>query len=445
MAVPAMLVHAPLARLHRVPALKLPASKGPRDGARRGALRPPRMQLNSPKNNRNSPSRGYSAVPRAVTSEVSKGLTAQPEQPAAAQSMPKVQGGVRKKSAQQRSSSPARPSAADNGGNHGFSFETMPGGTVDEMAILMNKFREVDEDDDGKIATKELREIFAGAGTYLTDEDVQRVVEKFDIFHTGFLCQQDFRKLAKDLLLVNGMRWHFEHAFKLADKYSTGSIAPEDLREFLQQVDNRVVSDDELAELMAKYDIDQSGSIEKSEFLHMVRTAFVDIHAVMDYIKLKPLQRDADELEAARGVGEREGEGPSVAVTPGEVLNIGSTQQADSILMHHEETLVVLQCTFTWCRPCIGFKPKYKKLAALYQKVIFLQVTANEDEFTKELYERLETFTDGRISGTPAHILIKNRKLLGVVCGSNVQKLKGCMEKHMAPEDIPAAFVTNSL
>ena len=76
------------------------------------------------------------------------------------------------------------------------------------------------------------------------------------------------------------------------------------------------------------------------------------------------------------------------------------------------QRLVVIQCTNSWCRPCKGFNPKYKRVAAEYPQVAFLQLEGNENKLTKEVYERLETFTRGSMYGTPAHVFIRDAQLV---------------------------------
>jgi len=121
---------------------------------------------------------------------------------------------------------------------------------------------------------------------------------------------------------------------------------------------------------------------------------------------------------------------------PGEVLQVTCTEHVDSILQKEKERLVVIQCTYTWCRPCKGFKPKYTRVAAEYPQVTFLSLMANEDEETKEVYERLETFTSGGMFGTPAHVLIRHGKLVAVCCTTNESKLKHTLDEHLKPPAI---------
>jgi len=92
----------------------------------------------------------------------------------------------------------------------------------------------------------------------------------------------------------------------------------------------------------------------------------------------------------------------------------------------------VIQCTYTWCRPCKGFKPKYTRVAAEYPQVTFLSLMANEDEETKEVYERLETFTSGGMFGTPAHVLIRHGKLVRIPR----QQHESCTKEAPVPDHV---------
>jgi thiol-disulfide isomerase/thioredoxin len=119
--------------------------------------------------------------------------------------------------------------------------------------------------------------------------------------------------------------------------------------------------------------------------------------------------------------------------TRGEVLQVTCTEHVDSVLQKEKERLVVIQCTFSWCRPCKGFKPKYVRLAVEYPQVAFLSLVANENEETKEVYERLQTFTSGAMFGTPAHVLIRHGKLVAVCCTTTESKLKQILDEHLEP------------
>jgi thiol-disulfide isomerase/thioredoxin len=111
------------------------------------------------------------------------------------------------------------------------------------------------------------------------------------------------------------------------------------------------------------------------------------------------------------------------------------------------ERLVVIQCTFSWCRPCKGFKPKYVRLAVEYPQVAFLSLVANENEETKEVYERLQTFTSGAMFGTPAHVLIRHGKLVrntGVVARQKVAKEAPCVPRPYNNTDFLSGYSTTT-
>ena len=60
--------------------------------------------------------------------------------------------------------------------------------------------------------------------------------------------------------------------------------------------------------------------------------------------------------------------------TPGEVMLVFSAEEVDELAKAHPRRLLVLEASFTWCRPCKGFARAYQKFADAYRETIFLKV-----------------------------------------------------------------------
>ena len=115
----------------------------------------------------------------------------------------------------------------------------------------------------------------------------------------------------------------------------------------------------------------------------------------------------------------------------GEVEVIDSEEGLDAILA---ETLglVVLECAFTWCRPCMGFDPKYKRFAGYYTKVRFLKVFGNENSSTKHLVkERLG------VKASPNFYFFRAGELVAEKRGANEDKFRTALLAQMLPEEKP--------
>ena len=53
----------------------------------------------------------------------------------------------------------------------------------------------------------------------------------------------------------------------------------------------------------------------------------------------------------------------SAQMTLGAVNTISSEEEFDLVLEGHQQRLVVLEASLTWCRPCKGFDRAYQKFA----------------------------------------------------------------------------------
>lgn len=51
-----------------------------------------------------------------------------------------------------------------------------------------------------------------------------------------------------------------------------------------------------------------------------------------------------------------------------------SAEEVDELAAAHPRRLIVLEASFTWCRPCKGFARSYQKFADAYRETIFLKV-----------------------------------------------------------------------
>lgn len=115
----------------------------------------------------------------------------------------------------------------------------------------------------------------------------------------------------------------------------------------------------------------------------------------------------------------------------GEVEIVDSEEALDAVL-RETPGLVVLECAFTWCRPCKGFDPKYKRFAGYYRRVRFLKVFGNENSSTKHLVkERLG------VKASPNFYFFRDGKVVGEKRGANEDKFRTALLAHILPEEKP--------
>ena len=115
----------------------------------------------------------------------------------------------------------------------------------------------------------------------------------------------------------------------------------------------------------------------------------------------------------------------------GKVEVVDSEEALDAVL-RETPGLVVLECAFTWCRPCMGFDPKYKRFADYYRRVRFLKVFGNENSSTKHLVkERLG------VKASPNFYFFRDGEVVGEKRGANEDKFRTALLSHVLPEEKP--------
>lgn len=104
---------------------------------------------------------------------------------------------------------------------------------------------------------------------------------------------------------------------------------------------------------------------------------------------------------------------------------------------------IVVKLSFTWCRPCKGFWPKFVKFAKVYRRTRFLQLVGNENESCKH-YAR--DVLQAKIS--PMFAAYSRGKLVGTWSGANLGRFVEKMEEFLPTasalaEERAAALVAN--
>lgn len=109
----------------------------------------------------------------------------------------------------------------------------------------------------------------------------------------------------------------------------------------------------------------------------------------------------------------------------GEVHQLTTKDEVDSIVKDADNKLVVIDFTATWCGPCKMIAPIYDQLSDSEEfkakEVIFLKVDVDENPKTSEAYG---------VSAMPTFLFIKNGEVIDRLMGANPKRLQNMIEEH---------------
>ena len=201
-----------------------------------------------------------------------------------------------------------------------------------------------------------------------------------------------------DGLLLEGTLAEYEAAFAAADTSGNGTLGANELRSLFASL-GAPLSMDKIADVMMRYDADESGQIEFFEFLSMFRDQLLDLRQIEDWLA----RRGED------GGGPNGGSGALIEAEEGAVSLVFSGEEVEEALAAagNADKLVVLMVGLTWCRPCKGVQKPVERLADKYFKSSsFLKLYGNANEKCKKL------ISDLKVRSTPAFLFYRNGEFI---------------------------------
>ena len=106
----------------------------------------------------------------------------------------------------------------------------------------------------------------------------------------------------------------------------------------------------------------------------------------------------------------------------GEYRTVESTEELDEVLKANRDGITVLEVGMTWCRPCMGFEPKYKRATRENEDMVFLRINGNVSEDTKFLCKHLL-----KVRATPSFYFFHKRGMISSHSGANEGRLKAAI------------------
>lgn len=168
--------------------------------------------------------------------------------------------------------------------------------------------------------------------------------------------------------------------------------------------------------MVRRYDLNNDGSIDFSEFLRLCRSEnILPLEEILCYVK----------AGAGEGDGEKgakvEGSTSTMSLDRSKVHLLKSPDEFHEIMSGvSDTTVVVLFASLTWCRPCKKVQPQLEKIAAAYGEacdVVFLKIYGNESDALKSFFkEHL------KVRVTPSFFFFTGGKLVESTTGANVTK-----------------------
>ncbi|GMH34102.1 hypothetical protein BSKO_01936 [Bryopsis sp. KO-2023] len=301
----------------------------------------------------------------------------------------------------------------------------------DEVCSIEDKFSAADLDGNGRIDIDELRGLLESTDCgkvyliehWMPEQEVKRIMKQYDRSRTGSLSYKEFLSMVQDGVLLEGKLDEYRAAFDAADTSGYGSISFNELSTLFKSLDQDI-TDEDLLEVMHRYDLDESGQIEFNEFLLFFRNRLLELRDVMDYLHLKHPDLGESEKKTQNLVDVKEGE----------VTTVYLDTELDEVLADASDKLVVLFVGLTWCRASKALSGVYKALAKGYPSAVFLKLYGNSNANTKNLFKtRLLT------TATPAIFLFREGEVIASFSGVNNVKLEKSIRANLGG-DLPAAL-----
>ncbi len=258
---------------------------------------------------------------------------------------------------------------------------------------------------------------------WLTDEDIDGAMEAYDLNRDGMISQEEFEQMANDNVFLLRSLGEYRQIFDSLDTRKNNLIGPTEMYRYFedQKCGDGVGSFERVERLVRRYDLNNDGSIDFSEFLRLCRNEDVlPLEEILCYVKAGAGKNDCENLgNSGKGKGSKST--PTLSLDRSKVHVLKSPEEFSDIMSSvSDTTVVVLFASLTWCRPCKKVQPQLEKMAAAYGEacdVVFLKIYGNESDALKSFFkEQL------KVRVTPSFFFFTGGKLVESTTGATVTK-----------------------
>ncbi|XP_077283087.1 troponin C-like isoform X1 [Arctopsyche grandis] len=141
----------------------------------------------------------------------------------------------------------------------------------EQLTMLKRAFSMFDSSKQGKIEKEKVRTILNTMVYSYDDKELETLLDGEDNEGTGKLDFDSFCRVATHFLDEDdeALQRELKQAFRLYDKEGNGYIPTSSLREILMALDDQLTPD-QLNEMIAEIDTDDSGTVDFDEFMEMM-------------------------------------------------------------------------------------------------------------------------------------------------------------------------------
>jgi Ca2+-binding EF-hand superfamily protein/thiol-disulfide isomerase/thioredoxin len=260
---------------------------------------------------------------------------------------------------------------------------------------------------------------------WLTDEDIDAAMEAYDSNRDGVISREEFEQMAKDNVFLLRSLSEYRQIFDSLDTGKNNLIGPTEMYRYFedQKCGDGVGSFERVERLVRRYDLNNDGSIDFSEFLRLCRNEDVlPLEEILCYVKAGTGTNDCGNIgKGEKSDASRQGEGSNSVSMPSldrsKVHVMKSPDEFHDIMSSvSDTTVVVLFASLTWCRPCKKVQPQLEKMADAYGEacdVVFLKIYGNESDALKSFFkEQL------KVRVTPSFFFFTGGKLVESTTGA---------------------------
>lgn len=144
--------------------------------------------------------------------------------------------------------------------------------TKDQEKEILDTYRVFDVDDTNSINPTELRDALRALGFDVTKAEVAKIMEKKDPNNAGSIDFETFRDICGEFIRTRDPKVEILRAFQLFDTDHDEMIDFDDLKKISKEMGDNI-SDDDLRNMISKFDKDQDGKINLKEFFDIMNPA----------------------------------------------------------------------------------------------------------------------------------------------------------------------------